>query len=78
MQSCNEFLFLWFSAPVSWVPCHPLIKPSIQCVNVVDLKNKNTIKQINKVVEISRAAAEKGDRDAVISDHGFDFIYIPK
>jgi len=44
MQSRNEFLFLWFSAPVRWVSRHALIKPPIQCVKVVDLKNKNAIK----------------------------------
>lgn len=44
MQSRNEFLFLWFSTPVSWIPCHALIKPPIQCVKVVDLKNKNAVK----------------------------------
>ncbi len=78
MQSCNKFLFLWFSAPVSWVTRHALIKPPIQCVKVVDLKNKNAVKQINKAVEISGAAAEERDCDAVISDHGFNFVYIPK
>ena len=44
MQSRNEFLFLWFSAPVSWVSRHALINPPIQCVKVVDLKNKNAVK----------------------------------
>ena len=44
MQSRNEFLFLWFSAPVSWVSHHALIKPPIQCVKVLDLKNKNVVK----------------------------------
>ena len=44
MQSRNEFPFLWFSAPVRWVSLHALIKPPIQCVKVVDLKNKNAIK----------------------------------
>ena len=44
MQSRNEFLFLWFSAPVRGVSCHALIKPPIQCVKVVDLKNKNAVK----------------------------------
>ena len=44
MQSRNEFLFLCFSAPVSWISRHALIQPSIQCVKVVDLKNKNAIK----------------------------------
>ena len=44
MQSRNEFLFIWFSAPVSWVSCHALIKPPIQCVKFVDLKNKNAVK----------------------------------
>ena len=78
MQSCDEFLFLWFSAPVSWVSCHAIIKPPIQCVKVVDLKNKNAVKQVNKAVEISGASAEEGDGGAVISDHGFDFVYIPK
>jgi hypothetical protein len=29
MQSRKEFLFLWFSAPVSWVSRHALIKPPI-------------------------------------------------
>ena len=46
MQSRNQFLFLWFSAPVRWVPRHTLIKPPIQCVKVVDLKNKNAVKYI--------------------------------
>lgn len=78
MQSCNEFLFLRFSAPVSGVPRHAIIKPLIQCVKVVDLKNENAVKKINKAVEISAAAAEEGDCDAVIGDHGFDFVYIPK
>ena len=44
MQSRNEFLFLWFSAPVSWVSRHALINPPVQCVKVVDLKNKNAVK----------------------------------
>ena len=78
MQSSNEFFFLWFSAPVSWVSRHALIKPPIQCVKVVDLKNKNAVKQANKAVEISGAAAEEGNGGAVISDHGFNFVYIPK
>ena len=43
MQSRNEFLFLCFSAPVRWVSPHALIKPPIQCVKVVDLKNKNAV-----------------------------------
>lgn len=44
MQSRNEILFLWFSAPVSWVSRHALIQPPIQCVKVVDLKHKNAVK----------------------------------
>ena len=44
MQSRNEFLFLWFSAPVRWVSHYALIKPPIQCVKVLDLKNKNVVK----------------------------------
>ena len=44
MQSRNEFLFLWFSAPVSGVSHHALIKPPIQCVKVVDLENKYGVK----------------------------------
>ena len=44
MQSRNQFLFLWFSAPVSWVPRHALIKPPIHYAKVVDLKNKNAVK----------------------------------
>lgn len=43
MQSRNEFLFLWFSAPVRRVSRHALIQPPIQCVKVVDLKNKNAV-----------------------------------
>ena len=43
MQPRNEFFFLRFSAPVSWVSCHALIHPPIQCVKVVDLKNKNLV-----------------------------------
>jgi len=43
MRTRNEFLFLWCSAPVSGVSCDALIKPPIQCVKVVDLKNKNAI-----------------------------------
>ena len=44
MQSRNEFLFLWFSAPVSRVSRHALIKPPIHCFKVVDLKNKYAVK----------------------------------
>jgi hypothetical protein len=29
MQSRHEFLFLWFSAKVSWISRHALIKPPI-------------------------------------------------
>jgi len=43
MQSRKEFLFFWFSAPVSRVSSHAFIKPPIQCVKIVDLKNKNAI-----------------------------------
>jgi hypothetical protein len=34
-------------------------------------------KQIGKAGEIPGAAAEEGDRVALISDQGFDFVYIP-
>lgn len=78
MQPRNEFLLFWFSAEVSWVACDTLIEPSIQCLKVGDLKNKDAVKQIGKAGEISRTAAEEGDCVAVISDHGFDFIDIPK
>ena len=44
MQSGKEFLFLWFSAPIHWISRNALIQPPIQCVKVVDLKNKNTVK----------------------------------
>lgn len=43
MQARKEFLFLRFPAPVRWVPRHALIKPPIQCLKVVDFKNKNTV-----------------------------------
>ncbi len=49
MQSRNEVLFLWFSAPVRWVPRHALIKPPIQCVKVVDLKHKHAVKYIDEL-----------------------------
>ena len=41
MHSRNEFLLLRFSAEVSWIPRHTLIKPPIYCFNVVNIKNKN-------------------------------------
>jgi hypothetical protein len=41
-------------------------------------RTKTPVKQINEAGEISGAAAEEGDCVAVISDHGPDFVYIPK
>lgn len=67
MQSRNEFLLFRFSAEVSWVQRHALVEPSKQCLKVADLKNKSAVEQINKVGEVSRAAAEEGDCVAVIS-----------
>src|SRR4051812_1625680 len=78
MHSFNKFFFFRFCAPVSWVQRHSLINPPKQEVKIVDLKNENAIKQINKAVEISRAAAEKRECGAVIGDHRFDFVDIPK
>ena len=42
MQARNDFPFLWFSAPVSWVQCHSLINPPETGVKV-DLKSKHAI-----------------------------------
>jgi hypothetical protein len=52
-------------------------KPPFQSVEI-DVENENPVKQINEAGEISEAAAEEGDCVAVISDHGPDFVYIPK
>ena len=60
-------------------PSRPLslrAKPPVQRVEI-DVENENPVKQINKVGEISRPAAEEGHRVALISDPGFDFVYIP-
>jgi hypothetical protein len=78
MQSGNEGLLSWFSAEVGGIQRHTLIESSVQSVEVADFKNKNSVKQIDKIGEVSGAAAEKGDCDAVISDHGFNFVDIPK
>ncbi len=43
MRARKKFLFLWFSAPVGWVARHALIKPPIQCVKVIDIKNTNAV-----------------------------------
>jgi hypothetical protein len=42
IQARRDFPFLWFSAPVSWVPCHSLINPPETGVKV-DFKNKHAI-----------------------------------
>ena len=44
MQLRNEFLFLRFSTPVRWVSRYALIQPPIQCVKIVNFKNKNAVK----------------------------------
>src|SRR5262245_7258891 len=49
-------------------------KPPVQRVDI-DVENENAVKQINKAGEISGATAEEGDRVALISDRGFDFVY---
>jgi len=73
MQSHNQLPFARSSAKlIFWSPG----KPPVQRVEI-DVENENPVKQINKVGEISRATAEEGDRVALISDHGFDFVYIP-
>ena len=73
MPSRNQLPFGWFSAPlVLWSRS----KPPIQRVQI-DLENENPVKQVNKADEISGAATEKGDRVALISDQGFDFVNIP-
>lgn len=56
MQSGNECLLSWFSAEVGGIQRHTL---------VADFKNKNS-KQIDKIGEVCRAAAEEGDCDAVV------------
>jgi hypothetical protein len=43
MQSCDDFPFRWFRAPVSWVQRHSLIDPPVQGLKV-DLKDKNAVK----------------------------------
>jgi hypothetical protein len=73
MQSHNQLPFARSSAKlILWSPG----KPPVQRV-VIDVENENPVKQINKAVEISGAAAEEGDRVALISGHGFDSVYIP-
>jgi hypothetical protein len=73
MQSHNQLPFARSSAKlIFWSPG----KPPVQRVEI-DVENENPVKQINKAAEISSAAAEEGDRVALIGDHGFDFVYIP-
>jgi hypothetical protein len=43
----------------------------------IDVENEDPVKQINEAWEISRAAAEEGDRVELICDQGSDFVYIP-
>jgi len=74
MQSRNQLLFDRSSAKLIFGSAG---KPPFQRVEI-DVENENPIKQINKAGEISGAAAEEGDCVAVISDHGFDFVHIPK
>lgn len=53
MQSGNKRLLSWFSAEVVGIQRHTLIQPSQHCVDVADLKNKNSVEQINKMGEVS-------------------------
>ncbi len=48
IQSRSDFPFRLFSAPVSWVHCHPLIDPPVHCVKV-NFKDKNAVKQIDEL-----------------------------
>ncbi|MGF6230023.1 hypothetical protein QFZ27_003978 [Inquilinus ginsengisoli] len=51
-------------------------KPPVQRVDI-DFGNEDPVKQIDKAGKISGAAAEEGNRVALIRDQGFDFVDIP-
>ncbi|CAA9588359.1 MAG: hypothetical protein AVDCRST_MAG86-4088, partial [uncultured Truepera sp.] len=70
----TQLPFGWFSTPLV---LGSRSKPPIQRVQI-SLENENPVKQVDKADEISGATAEEGDRVALISDQGFDFVNIPK
>jgi hypothetical protein len=78
MHLSDEFSFLRFSAEVSWIESHTLINPPKQDFKVADLKNKNAVKRFDELVEILAATTEERDGNAMIGNHGFDFVDIPK
>jgi hypothetical protein len=73
MQSHNQLAFARSSAKLIFGSPG---KPPVQRIEI-DLENEDPVKQINEAGEISRAAAEEGDRVALIGDHRFDFVHIP-
>lgn len=70
MQSHNQLPFGRSSAKLVFRPAG---KPPVQRVEI-DVENENPVEYIDKAGEISRAAAEEGDRIVLFGDHGFDFI----
>lgn len=65
MKSRNEVPCRWLSTAPLIV--RSLVKPPIQCVKV-DLKNKNAVKQVNKLWEIPSTTAEECCRLILVGD----------
>ncbi len=77
VQALYDSSFLLPSAPVAWVNANTLINPSHHSVNVVDLKNENTVKEVNEFRRIPTAPAEERYGLIMVRDPCIDFCHIP-
>lgn len=77
MRPHDDFSFLWLSAPVGGVNENALINTSHDCVDVVDLKNENTVEAVNKFRRIATAPAEERHGFVMICKQSIYFGHIP-